>query len=184
MERTSRRWLMLAAGVVVCSFVWRALNTGGGSEAGLLGRVLISATHEAREEAEHRLRSARLTVDRIHARNRQAVRLRDSLRAVWPLDAAASPESGDTTSGSGESSVRCARLLQVDDRLLRNLQLELNGTQNLVQEYQLLTTAYGREIEACSAVLAVSRREARRQKRRNRTLVAAAAVVTLWILLD
>jgi hypothetical protein len=152
--------------------------------SGQAGHRLQSVTREQRYAADRRVRSARLVVDSMHEDNARALTRRRRIRKAGSLAQSAERRVKTDSSGAEITITDCVRMLRVDDRLVRNLEQEIDETRDLLGEYEELTVAYRHEVEACDAVLEDCRRTTRRRTRQTKTLVAAAALVALIVLLD
>ncbi|NNE45310.1 MAG: hypothetical protein HKN37_01485 [Rhodothermales bacterium] len=149
-------------------------------------QVVFRSLRETRSAAINRVSTTRLVVDDIHMRNVRSIDDRINLRNRSVVD---DPEldAGDGPPALGASlptAVSCAQLIRVDDRLVDNLQSEIEQTRDLLDQYRELSVMYERELDAHSAVRRDYVRKARLRKMRNRTFVAAGVIVTVVLLVD
>jgi hypothetical protein len=173
--------VMAALGLTWLGSEWLSRSESRSAE-----RVVFRSLQNTRLDAIKRVSTTRLVVDNLHRRNARSLQHRHAERLRLVIDDAG-PDVGDKPPAAASpvpSAVSCAQLIRVDDRLVDNLQSEIEHTRDLLGQYRELSVMYQRELDAHSAVRRDYVRRARLRKMRNRTFVAAAVVVTVVLLVD
>ncbi len=184
MKAQARGTAVALAVVLLASGAWLILWRVAPPPSGQASVRLRTVARQERDAVTRRLVATRLVVDSMHEGNRRSLAERRRMRSADSLIRSVERPTVTRSEPLPADVVGCARRLRADDRLVRDLQLEIDKTRDLVKDYQRLMVAYRREVEACDAVLEDCRRATRRRQRRHRTLVAAAAVVVLIVILD
>ncbi len=182
-HRRHRTVLILVAGVAAW-ITWMAVDYLDPRSLDGPAEMLTASARRDRVSIGQRVRFARLSVDSVHRQNRMALARRNRMRGDTASRIVPDSTAPDDPVPEDSSAARCVRLLRLDDRLIRSLSREIDGTRTLLDEYERLSAAYEHEVASCNAVLHDCRRRRRRRRKRNRTFVAAAVVVTAIVLLD
>jgi len=186
MRATIVRNIALLVVMVALGLTWLGSEWLSRTDTRTVEQVVFRSLRKTRAAAINRVSTTRLVVDDIHRRNVRSLQNRQEKRLRSVIDDP-EPDAGDRPPALGASlptTVSCAQLIRVDDRLVDNLRSEIEQTRDLLDQYQELSVMYQRELDTHSAVRRDYVRRARLRKMRNRTFVAAAVVVTVVLLVD